>query len=125
MLERARAGDSELDPEVIGQLRELARAGNPQLLHKLQASFARDTPERLGALRAAIAAGDADAVSFNLHTLKGSAANLGATKMVAICQELERFPAAPGRQEFEPLLAALDRHAASAEAALARVAEAG
>ena len=125
MVERARAGDSDLDPEVVGQLRELARAGNPQLLHNLQASFARDTPERLRALRAAVAAGDADAVSFNLHTIKGSAANLGAIKMVAICQELERVRAAPHLREFEPLLAALDRHAASAQAELARVAEAG
>jgi two-component system sensor histidine kinase/response regulator len=125
MVGRAPAGDSELDPEVVDQLRALARAGNSQLLHKLHASFARDTPERLRALRAAIAAGDSAAVSFSLHTLTGSAANLGATKIVTICREMEGTPAGADGRDLERLLTALERHAASAQAELARIAEAG
>ena len=40
------AVDGVLDPAVVEQLRSLAQAGSPDLLHRLQASFARDTPQR-------------------------------------------------------------------------------
>jgi CheY-like chemotaxis protein len=117
--------DSVLDPAIVEQLRALAQAGNADLLHKLQASFARDTPERLHALRAAVTAGDAEAVAFNVHTLKGSAANLGATEIVATCQRIERSPGAPGLRALEPLLTELELSAARAQAELSRMAEAG
>ena len=74
---------SVLDPETVDQLRTLARDADSDLLHRLQASFARDTPPRLVALRAALVAGNADAVAFGLHTLSGNAANLGASEIVA------------------------------------------
>jgi two-component system sensor histidine kinase/response regulator len=117
--------DSVLDGAIVDQLRALAQAGNPELLHKLQASFARDTPQRLHALRTAVVAGDADAVAFNVHTLKGSAANLGAREIVATCRRIESSPGAPGLQELEPLLMELERNAASAQAELARLAVTG
>jgi len=116
---------SVLDPEVVDQLRALARAGNPDLLNKLQASFARDTSARLSALRTAVANGDAAAVAFILHSLKGSAANLGAIEIVAICEQIERSPEAPAAQQLEPLIVALEGHAADAQAEFALVAEAG
>jgi HPt (histidine-containing phosphotransfer) domain-containing protein len=125
MFGQAPADDGELDPEMVDQLRTLARAGNSQLLHRLQASFAQDTPARLRALRAAIAAGDSAAVSFNLHTLAGSAANLGATKVVATCRELEDTAARSDPRDLERLLTALEQHAANAQAALTRLAEVG
>jgi HPt (histidine-containing phosphotransfer) domain-containing protein len=112
---------SVLDPETVDQLQALARAANPDLLHKLQASFARDTPPRLAALRAAVVAGDADAVAFGLHTLSGSAANLGAIEIVATCRQIE----SAGAPAVEPLLDQLERNAAEAAAELARVAAAG
>lgn len=116
---------SVLDPETVDQLRALAQAGNPDLLAKLQAAFARDTPELLLALRAAVAAGDAEAVAFNVHTLKGSAANLGATELVAACRTIESSSAAPVASTLEPLLVALERHAAEAQAELALLAADG
>lgn len=116
---------SVLDPAVVDQLRALAQAGNPDLLERLQASFARDTPERLRALRTAVAAGDAEGVAFNVHTLKGSAANLGAIEIVGTCEEIERSPGAPVAQALEPLLVALERNAADAQAELALIAGAG
>lgn len=115
------APESVLDPVVVEQLRSLARAGSPELLERLQASFARDTPERLSALRAAVAAGDSEAVGFGVHTLRGSAANLGATEIVEMCRRIEDMPAA-GAAELEPLLAELEQCAARAQAALTRLA---
>ena len=121
----AAASESVLDPAIIEQLRALSRAGSGDLLHKLQASFARDTPERLQALRAAVAGGDAEAVAFHVHTLKGSAANLGATEIVATCQRIERSAGVPELQVLEPLLAELEQSAARASAELIRIADAG
>ena len=100
---------SVLDAEVVDQLRSLAHAGNEDLLVRLQASFARDAPVRLHALRAAIARGDAEGVAFNVHTLEGSAANLGASAMVATCRQIERLGEAPRGAEVELLLTQLER----------------
>jgi HPt (histidine-containing phosphotransfer) domain-containing protein len=116
---------SVLDPGIVDQLRALARAGNPDLLERLQASYARDTPERLRALRTAVGAGDGDAVAFNVHTLKGSASNLGAVEVVAALELIESVPGGTGADVLEPLLAALEQRAADAQAALALMAETG
>ncbi|HET6171855.1 MAG TPA: Hpt domain-containing protein [Gaiellales bacterium] len=110
-----------LDPEVVDRLRALAQAGNSTLLDRLQTAFARDTPDRLRSLRAAVAGGDADAMAFNLHTLTGSAATLGAIRVVASCQALSHASGAA----VGPLLAELERSAADAQAALTRLAETG
>lgn len=113
-----------LDPTIVDQLQALARAGNSQLLDRLQASFTRDTPLRLQALRAAVAARDAEAVAFNAHTLKGSAANLGATEMVATCVQIEASSPDAGPAELEALLTELEQGALRAQTALARLADA-
>jgi HPt (histidine-containing phosphotransfer) domain-containing protein len=114
-----------LDPEVVDQLRALVRAGNPDLLHRLQATFARDTPQRLRALRVALAAGDREAIDLNVHTLKGSAANLGAIRVVAVLEQIEGSPDGIDGPALEPMLATLEQHAAEAQAALALMAETG
>ena len=80
---------------------------------------------RLAALRAAVAAGDGEATAFNVHTLKGSAANLGAGQVVAACLRLEAAPQASAAAELEPLLQELEGNAAAATAELARLAETG
>ena len=115
---------SVLDPETVDQLRALAQATDSDLLDRLQASFARDTPPRLVALRAAVVAGDAGAVAFGLHTLTGSAANLGAIEIVATCRQIESASQTAGGPGIEQLLDQLDRNAAEAGAELARVAAA-
>ena len=97
-------GDGALDPAVVEQLQALSRASGNGLLDRLQASFARDTPARLAALRAAVASGDVAAVAFNAHTIKGSAANLGAVHVVEICKQIEDLPALTEAGTAERLL---------------------
>ena len=67
---------------------------------------------RLEALRAAVAAGDAEAVAFNAHTIKGSAANLGALQVVEICKQIESLPALTEAGTVERLLTELEQRAA-------------
>jgi histidine phosphotransfer protein HptB len=114
-----------LDPAIVEQLRMLASAGNSELLARLEVAFARDTPTRLAALRSAIANGDYDAVAFNAHTLKGSAANLGAIHVVAACKAIEGAAENDGATQLEPLVQALDQAAAVALSALAGLARSG
>ncbi|MDX6539293.1 MAG: two-component system, sensor histidine kinase and response regulator [Gaiellales bacterium] len=113
-----------LDAAIVEQLQMLAEAGSSGLLARLQAAFARDTPARLAALRNAIATGDRDAIAFNAHTLKGSAANLGAIRIVAACKAIEdASESAPER--LEQMTQALEQAAADANAALAHLAGTG
>ena len=68
---------------------------------------------------------DGDAVAFNVHTLKGSAANLGATEVVKACVQIEGAHAGAESGSLEPLLTELETSAARAQAELSRLAETG
>jgi CheY-like chemotaxis protein len=58
--------------------------------------FLADAPARLAAIAAALAAGDAAALSVAAHALKGSAGNIGATAVMAHCARLEADTASGG-----------------------------
>jgi signal transduction histidine kinase/CheY-like chemotaxis protein/HPt (histidine-containing phosphotransfer) domain-containing protein len=107
-----------LDPAILATLRDLARAGEPEPLRELHAIFQRDTPPRLAALRDAAAAGDLDALRRTAHTLKGSAASLGATDMAAACQNIEDRARDGELGQLDRLLAELQARAADVTAAL-------
>ncbi|HTH45218.1 MAG TPA: response regulator [Oxalicibacterium sp.] len=51
--------------------------------------FLADTPQRLAALQAALAAADTAAFAKVAHALCGSSASIGASALAAICRELE------------------------------------
>jgi two-component system, sensor histidine kinase and response regulator len=114
-----------LEPVVVEQLQMLASAGSPELLTKLQTAFARDTPVRLAALESAIASGDREAIAFNAHTLKGSAANLGASRMAAVCVAIEEASKGMHKGHLDQLVLELAQAAATAQSALARLAQPG
>jgi HPt (histidine-containing phosphotransfer) domain-containing protein len=77
---------SVLDPKVLANLRDL---GDAELLAELAGMFFDDASSRLEELRVTIGAGDAAGVERVAHTLKGSSGNMGATRMSAICAELQ------------------------------------
>ena len=63
--------------------------GSEVLLARLVSLFFKNSPPRLAALRDAIAAGDAKAVEFEAHALKGSLAVFGAEVATAVALRLE------------------------------------
>jgi CheY-like chemotaxis protein len=65
--------------------------GDEALLQELIGLFLEDSPRLLANVRDAIARGDAPKLKIAAHTLKGSAANFGATPTVAAAQALERL----------------------------------
>jgi HPt (histidine-containing phosphotransfer) domain-containing protein len=90
----------------------------PGLLKNVAELFLKDTPIGLERLRDAVGAKDAALVSRLAHMMKGTAGNLGARGMAAICAEVEAHAAvgdiksAPTRvyelnQEFDRVRSAL------------------
>jgi len=108
-----------IDSSLLESLRELQGDGEPDILNELIALFLSDVPSQLADLREASEAGEAHSVERIAHTLKGSAANMGAMKMKALLAELEeigrsgKLGAAPERisrveEEFGRVRAALE-----------------
>jgi signal transduction histidine kinase/DNA-binding response OmpR family regulator len=114
-------GTAVLDPAVLESLRDLAGDAQSNLLRDLHALFVRDTPARLQELGEAHAADDADSVAFAAHALKGSAANVGATRLTAVCQQIEDTARAGDLDGVDALIADASRHADDAQAALSSV----
>lgn len=79
-----------LDPTTLQNLVDLDDGGTG-LLREMIGIFRDDTPRRLRDILAAIAAGNAEALSHSAHALKGGAGALGAEAMRAVGAELERL----------------------------------
>src|SRR5688572_32839940 len=73
--------------------------GKTELLRRLIKIFDEQTPQLLARLRHATRRGDAGAVEWTAHTLKGSLLQLGAQATAAVAAQLEQAArtAAPGR----------------------------
>jgi signal transduction histidine kinase/CheY-like chemotaxis protein len=75
--------------------------GDEALLDEVAGLFLEDCPARLAAIKSAVDAGDAQAIRFAAHALKGAAANLSAARLVAATHTLERM-GAEGRIDAAP-----------------------
>ncbi|WAH98137.1 response regulator [Arthrobacter sp. MMS18-M83] len=81
-----------LDPARLAILRDLGPDDGLGLLPAATEAFRKDVPSRLAALRAAVNDGG-PALAQAAHALKGSAANIGATVVEALCGQLEEMGA--------------------------------
>lgn len=90
------------------ELRQLAEAGDGNLVKEVLSVFQSDSAERLQALRAASAAGDRETVRKQAHTLKGSSAQVGALAMSNICQRLESCAREASAQEIDDLIGKIE-----------------
>ena len=106
--EENKESGKSVDQAVLDRLRELNEDDEPDIVTELIDLFLRDTPPRLAALKDAIKEGDAQALSQTAHTLKGSSANLGATRLAALNAELEKKASHGSLEEASRLLAQLD-----------------
>ena len=79
-------------PELAaGALERLRRQGGPELVRSLLDSFRARTPARLDQARAALEAGDGAAAARVFHSLRSSAALVGAEAIEEAAQAAERF----------------------------------
>jgi HPt (histidine-containing phosphotransfer) domain-containing protein len=70
-------------------LDRLQRFGGGKLLREMIALFLASAPERVAAARLGVETGDAPAAEMALHSLKSSAAQLGAMRMQRLCEQGE------------------------------------
>ena len=78
-----------LDPAVLDTLRRLTPPGEPDVLTEVLTLFLDEVPLRVERLRNAWAAGNIEEVRRAAHSLKGSAGNIGARRLHAICSQLD------------------------------------
>ncbi len=88
-----KALDKVIDPVVIAGLRQLRTPGKPDPLAELIDLFLQEAPAHLHALESAVAQNDHTSLARTFSAavrLKGSAMNLGARTLAALCDEIEQ-----------------------------------
>lgn len=84
-------GPPSVDPDRLAMLRGLGPEDGLGLLPAAAAAFRKDVPARLAVLRESVHNGGGLALAQAAHTLKGAAANIGATAVVSLCGQLEEM----------------------------------
>jgi histidine phosphotransfer protein HptB len=108
-----------IDPDAIENLRALNPADGDAFVREIVGIFLEDTPLRLAELDHSLVAGDVTKFARAAHSIKGSAANLGAALLLAAADKLEREARTVGLANVAPLVATLKAEFARAQTALA------
>ncbi len=96
-----------LDPAVLETLRQLTPPGEPDVLTDVLTLFLQESPRRVEQLRNAYAVGDIQEVQRSAHSLKGSAGNIGAHRLLDVCRQLDEHGKAGAHAHLGPLVDAL------------------
>ncbi len=75
--------------DLAHRLEELAQELDKEFAKEMAGMFVNDTPTLIDAIQKSIDAKDSALLAQTAHKLKGSSLNLGATRMAALCLELE------------------------------------
>ncbi len=110
-----------LDSIVIAGLRQLQPPGEPDVLKEVLQLFLDDVPVRIERLRAAWQAGNAVEMQRAAHSLKGSAGNIGANDLLAVCRVLDDRSKSGDLSNLPELVASLDAEFARVEAEIQRL----
>ncbi len=98
--------DLVLDVSRLDALRQMGPEALP-LVDRIIDSFLAGAPMSLAAVRGSIESGDSSELARTAHKLRGNAANLGATRVSDICEELEQRGRDRSAQDSSELLASL------------------
>jgi CheY-like chemotaxis protein len=98
---------TSLDQAALDRLADPDLGGSPEFLGELIDLFLAETPAYLARLRTVVAAADPAGLARAAHSLKGSAANLGATELQERCGQLERLGRSGSLAGADELLAGL------------------
>ncbi|MDH4134122.1 MAG: Hpt domain-containing protein, partial [Gammaproteobacteria bacterium] len=95
-------------------------AAFPEMLE----AFLSDVPERIAAMRAAVAAGDREALRDAVHATKGGSGSIGAMRLSLMCRQLEERLRHGESIDISSAIADIEAEFAAAAAALAAYREA-
>ena len=76
-----------LDLETLKELREVMGGEFPQLID----TFVKDSAMRLQVIADAVDSAEPEAIRRAAHSFKGSAGNMGATRLTQLCRSLEEL----------------------------------
>lgn len=112
---------SIIDPKAIENLRALDTSGQDEFLREIAGIFLEDTPRRISELEESLRAGDVSRFTRAAHSIKGSAANLGAMALRAAAEKLEYQSRTAGLADVRPLVADVKLQFDRAHAALVQI----
>lgn len=110
-----------IDPKAIENLRALDTSGNDEFLREIAAIFLEDTPRRIEELEQSLLAGDVSRFTRAAHSIKGSAANLGAMALRAAAEKLEHLSRSQGLAQVGGLVAEVKTEFDRAQAELSAI----
>lgn len=119
--ESGSVSEAAIDPVVVESLRQLTLPGEPDVLIQVLNLFLQEAPKRIQRLEAAWQSGDHVEVHRAAHSLKGSAGNIGARPMFAVCRDLDDQAQSGDLTRSADLVAALAREYARVEAEIQRL----
>jgi two-component system, sensor histidine kinase and response regulator len=102
-----KALEEVVDPVVIAGLRQLRMPGKPDPLAELIDLFLQEAPAQIQALATAVADNDSSSMARTFSAaaaLKGSAINLGARNLAALCDEIEQTARLYSMADLPPLI---------------------
>ncbi len=109
------ADDAVIDPEALDRLREW---GGDKLLGQMLRLFLENSPKRMAQIRGGLGDGPLDDAEKGAHSLKSSAANVGAMDVRTVAAAMEERARAGEDVDARGLLPDLERAYASARAEL-------
>ena len=116
--------DEIIDPVIIAGLHQLRTPGKADPLVELIDLFLREAPAQLDTMSDAVSKNDMSALSRTISTataLKGSAGNLGARNLAALCDEIEQTAKTWMLADVQPLIERAREEFGRVRAALERI----
>jgi two-component system, sensor histidine kinase and response regulator len=111
-------GLSVIDLDAINRIRAIPGKAGASLFERVVSQFARTAPALAAAIREQCEADDAEALWRTAHSLKSSAAALGAERLSRRCAEIESLAREEGAAPVRALLDALAADLAAAQGSL-------
>ena len=99
---------AEIDMDAIERIRSLPKRGPQSVLDRVLDEFAKSAPKLAAELKESIARGDSEAAWKAAHSLKSSAANLGAQRLSGRCKEIEALGRKGATEEIKAMLPAFE-----------------
>jgi HPt (histidine-containing phosphotransfer) domain-containing protein len=84
----ARLPESAIDPIAFASILALEEF-EPGVVREIVSDFRQSAAQKIATIRGAIGTGDARALEFEAHSLKGNSATLGASRVAAVASLLE------------------------------------
>jgi HPt (histidine-containing phosphotransfer) domain-containing protein len=114
------ARQSPLYQSALDNIRALQQPGQPDLLTKIIDTYLDTARDLVDALCRSLCDGDIEVLGRSAHTLKSSAASLGAMRVSDLCRQLEDDVRAGHLDSAARLIADIQREHESSSAALRR-----